>query len=200
MNFSVKDVLLAGLVSTFLFPVILLAILLFSGAVHLDVGVDDGSAKKLNEFLESIGSDQKNADEAQLPVFQANKARAQEVEEQMANMAEEKKRLEKLRAENLQIKKQIEAARNQIESMVNKDEELKEKKLQSLAQMYGSMKPIEAAPILVNMPDSSIAEILENITDIRSQAKLMAALGALDEQRAATISKLMGLEPDTPQE
>lgn len=195
MKLKVKDVFIAGVISTVLFPVVLISVLLFTGAIHFDVGVDDSSAKKLNDYLERLGPEQQDADDMQLPVYKANQAKADELEEQRSFIEAEKKRLEELKLENLDIKKSIESTRNAIEKLVSKDNELNQQKLEALAQMYAAMKPIEAAPILMNLPDSSIAELLEKIPETRSKGKLMAALGAMDEVRAAKISKKMGISP-----
>jgi len=61
-----------------------------------------------------------------------------------------------------------------------------------LAQVYAAMKPVEAAPILMNLDDNSIARIMKKIPDTRTQGKLLAAIGALNSKRAASVTKILG--------
>ena len=93
---------------------------------------------------------------------------------------------------NQRLKKEIESERKKIEALVGENRELSDEKLNALAQVYGSMKPIEAAPILLSLEDGTIAKIMEKIPEVRSKAKIMAAMGAMDNARAAVITKLLG--------
>jgi flagellar motility protein MotE (MotC chaperone) len=54
------------------------------------------------------------------------------------------------------------------------------------------MRPEEAAPILLTLNDELVATIMRLVPEVRSQSKLMGALGAMDVKRAARISRIMG--------
>jgi flagellar motility protein MotE (MotC chaperone) len=101
-------------------------------------------------------------------------------------------RLESLKIENTNLKNEIEAQRARIEALVGENRELSDKRIDALAQVYGSMKPIEAAPILLSLTEDQIAKIITKIPENRSKAKIMAAIGAMDRDRAAIITKILG--------
>ncbi len=192
MKLTLKDFVLVGLFTTLLFPVVLVAILLGTGTVHLDLGVDDPTAKTLSEYLERVKPEQKAADQKQSVEYQANLKLKDDLEKRQAIVQAEIERLEALKLENNNLKKELDAKKNSIEQLVNQDKELKDQRLEALARVYGSMKPIEAAPILLSMEDEKITSILKQVPESRAQAKLLAALGAMDKERAAHISRLLG--------
>jgi flagellar motility protein MotE (MotC chaperone) len=82
--------------------------------------------------------------------------------------------------------------REEIDKKVGESRMLSDQKIEELAQVYAAMKPIEAAPILMNLDDNSIARILKRVPDTRSQGKLLAAIGALNTKRAASVTKILG--------
>ena len=56
MKLKVKDVFVAGVISTVLFPVVLISVLLYTGAIHFDVGVDetDDQRRKIYNYLSEL--------------------------------------------------------------------------------------------------------------------------------------------------
>ena len=192
MKFPIKDIILVGLISTIIFPVILVLVLMLTGVVHLSVGVEDNAAKDMTKYLEKYSPIQDQADAQQSKLFEANKLKINELAAQQKEVQTEVERLENLKAENSQIKDEITKQKEEIEKLVGQNKELTDKRLESLAQVYGNMKPVEAAPILLTMDDPSIAKIMKKMTEPRTKAKLLAALGAMDKARAAEISRLLG--------
>lgn len=189
---KLKDLLGISLVSIFLFPVLLIGIMLAAGVVHLETG--DGKDK---ERLKPVftGEDQAKQEEAeakQLKAFKALEQKEKELKEREAEVNRETERLENLKLETMQAKDQIAADRRKIEEAVGKSSEAQDKQIASLAEVYGGMRPDEAAPILLSLDNAMVVRIMKKIPEARATSKLMAALAALDVKRAATITTLMG--------
>ena len=75
---------------------------------------------------------------------------------------------------------------------MGRNSELQDKQIASLAEVYGGMRPEEAAPILLSLDDGMVVRIMRKIPETRSTSKLMAALAALDVKRAARITRHLG--------
>ncbi|HSQ41143.1 MAG TPA: hypothetical protein VLM37_02555 [Fibrobacteraceae bacterium] len=192
MNLKISDIIGVGIASLLLFPVVFFAVLLGTGTAHLEFGEDSAVRAKLAGYLEKMNPMQRQNDLEQSKLFEANKKKASEMEAEQARLQEEISRLETLKAENARLKESISSDRKHIEDMVGQSKQLSDQRVDELAQVYGAMKPVEAAPILLNMDDLSIAKIIKRVPETRSQAKLMAALGAMDSQRAASITQILG--------
>lgn len=192
MSIKIKDLVTVGLLSTLLFPVVLILVLLLTGVVHLDLGMDKSTAKDMTQYLEKYSPLQDEADSKQSKLFQANQKKVLEIDEKEKQITAEIERLESLKIENTNLKNEIEAQRDRIEALVGENRELSDKRIDALAQVYGSMKPIEAAPILLSLTEDQIAKIITKIPENRSKAKIMAALGAMDRDRTAIITKILG--------
>ena len=195
---KLKDLLGISLVSIFLFPVVLIGIMLAAGVVHLETG--DGKDK---ERLKPVftGEDQAKQEEAeakQLKAFKALEQKEQELKEREAEVNRETERLENLKLETVQAKDQIAEERRKIEEAVGKSSEAQDKQIASLAEVYGGMRPDEAAPILLGLDKAMVVRILRKIPEARATSKLLAALAALDVKRAAAITNLMGAKPKVP--
>ncbi|MBW8889839.1 MAG: hypothetical protein JF616_18930 [Fibrobacteres bacterium] len=195
---KLKDLLGISLVSVFLFPVLLIGIMLAAGVVHLETG--DGKDK---ERLKPVytGEDQAKQEEAeakQLKAFKALEQKEKELKDREAEVNRETERLENLKLETVQAKDQIAAERRKIEEAVGKSSEAQDKQIASLAEVYGGMRPDEAAPILLSLDNAMVVRIMKKIPETRATSKLMAALAALDVKRAATITTLMGGKSKTP--
>jgi flagellar motility protein MotE (MotC chaperone) len=189
---QIKDLVTVGLLSTLLFPVVLILVLLLTGVVHLDLGMNKSTAKDMTQYLEKYSPLQDEADSKQSKLFQANQKKVLEIDEKEKKVIAEIERLESLKIENTDLKNEIEAQRTRIEALVGENRELSDKRIDALAQVYGSMKPIEAAPILLSLTEDQIAKIITKIPENRSKAKIMAAIGAMDRDRAAIITKILG--------
>jgi flagellar motility protein MotE (MotC chaperone) len=195
---KLKDLLGISLVSVFLFPVVLIGIMLAAGVVHLEAG--DGKDK---ERLKPVftGEDQAKQEEAeakQLKAFKALEQKEKELNAREAEVNRETERLENLKLETMQAKDQIAEERRRIEEAVGKSAEAQDKQIAALAEVYGGMRPDEAAPILLSLDNAMVVRIMKKIPEARATSKLMAALAALDVKRAAAITNLMGGKGKTP--
>lgn len=192
MNIRIRDILGVALGALLLFPLIFFAVLFLTGTAHVELGVDQETRKELSGYLEQYTPEQDRSDAEQSKLFIANQRKEEELRNQEERIAKEIERLENLKIQNAQLKKEIEENRERIEGLVGENRDLSDQKVEDLARVYGAMKPIEAAPILLSLRNQDIARILKRIPEVRAQAKLMAALGAMDSNRAATITKILG--------
>lgn len=193
MEIKARDIVGVGIASLLLFPVIFFTVLLGTGTAHLELGgVDEAARKKLSGYLERHTPAQETQDLEQSKIYEANQKLTVKLAEQEALLRAEAGRLELVKLENAKALEQIRADRERIDKLVSHSATLSDQKVEELAQVYGAMKPVEAAPILLNLDDISIAKIVKRVTEVRAQAKLMAAMGALDTKRAASITKILG--------
>ena len=109
-----------------------------------------------------------------------------------ADVNREIERLENLKLETMKAKDEIAEDRRKIEELVGKSADIQDKQIASLAEVYGGMRPDEAAPILLSLDNAMVVRILKKIPETRATSKLMAALAALDVKRAADITTLLG--------
>lgn len=189
---KLKDLLGISLVSIFLFPVILIGIMLAAGVVHLEFG--DGKDKDRIKTVYA-GEEQARQDEAeskQLKAYKALETKEKELRDKEAEVNVEIERLENLKLETVAAKEQIAEHRRKIEELVGKSAEIQDKQIASLAEVYGGMRPEEAAPILLSLENSMVVRILKKVPETRATSKLMAALAALNVKRAAEITVLLG--------
>ncbi|MGL1935129.1 MAG: hypothetical protein OCD01_08915 [Fibrobacterales bacterium] len=196
MKVRLKDVITAGIASLFLFPVVFVVVLLATGTIHIEMGEGDAAKDGLVQFLETYHPKQDSSDSEQSKLFEAIKLRDKNLELREARLQEEIERLENIKMENDVLKKEIGQHRDRIEKLVGESKELSDERIDALAQVYGNMKPTEAAPILLSLNDDDIVGIVKRIPEVRAQAKLMAALGAMSNERAAVITKKLGWKND----
>tara|TARA_B110000483_G_C18159307_1_gene528660 strand:+ start:535 stop:1128 length:594 start_codon:yes stop_codon:yes gene_type:complete len=195
---KLTDIILTGLAALFLSPVVIIATLLYSGVIHLNAELDNEDAKGMSEFLQKYNPYQDSANAEQSKVFAAAKVGQTKLESERKQISLDIERLESLKDDNQALKTQIENERKKIETLVGENRELSDERLNQLAEVYGSMKPIESAPILLSLENKTVSKIIEKIPDIRAKAKIMAAMGAMDNARAAEITKLLGWRNGTP--
>jgi len=193
MDIRARDLIGVGFASLLLFPVVFFAVLLASGMARLEVGALNVEVKKMIAgYLERNSPDQEAQDLEQSKLYEANRKLAAELDEKQQQLKEELSRLELLKLEASQSLAQINQNREEINKKVGESDVLSNQKIEELAQVYAAMKPVEAAPILMNLDDNSIARILKKVPDSRTQGKLLAAIGALSAKRAASITKILG--------
>jgi flagellar motility protein MotE (MotC chaperone) len=195
---KLKDLLGISLVSIFLFPVLLIGIMLAAGVVHLETGDGKDKERLKPVFTGEDQARQEEAEEKQLKAFKALELKEKELKEKEAEINRETERLENLKMETLQAKEQIEADRRKIEEAVGKSADAQDKQIASLAELYGGMRPDEAAPILLSLDNAMVVRIMKKIPEARAASKLMAALAALDVKRAAAITTLLGGKVKAP--
>jgi len=193
MDIRARDLIGVGIASMLLFPVVFFAVLLASGMARLEVGaLNVELKKKISGYLERHSPDQEIQDLEQSKLYEANRKLVAELEEQQRLLKEEASRLELLRLETSQNLAQMNQNREEINKKIGESDVLSNQKIEELAQVYAAMKPVEAAPILMNLDDNSIARILKKVPDSRAQGKLLAAIGALSAKRAASVTKILG--------
>jgi len=193
MDIRARDLIGVGIASLLLFPVIFFAVLLASGMARLEVGTLNVEVKKMIAgYLERNSPDQEAQDLEQSKLYEANRKLAAELEEKQQQLKEELSRLELLKLETSQNLAKMSQDREEINKKVGESDVLTNQKIEELAQVYAAMKPVEAAPILMNLDDNSVARILKKVPDSRTQGKLLAAIGALNSKRAASVTKILG--------
>jgi flagellar motility protein MotE (MotC chaperone) len=192
MDIRIRDIIGVGVASLLLFPIVFLGVLLLSDTAHIQIGTSKAVESELMGYLERFTPEQDKSDAMQSPLYKANLKKEQELREQEQFLAKEIARLEAIKVENALLKKQMDEQREKIELFVGESKDLSDAKVEELAQVYGSMKPIEAAPILLSLEDRNIARIIKRIPEVRSQAKILAALGAMERDRAASVTKILG--------
>jgi len=193
MDIRARDLIGVGIASLLLFPVVFFAVLLASGMARLEVGALNVEVKKMIAgYLERHSPDQEMQDMEQSKLYEANRKLAAELDEKQQQLKEELSRLELLKLETSQSLAQMNQNREEINKKVGESDVLTNQKIEELAQVYAAMKPVEAAPILMNLDDNSIARILKKVPDSRTQGKLLAAIGALSSKRAASVTKILG--------
>jgi flagellar motility protein MotE (MotC chaperone) len=189
---KLKDLLGISLISVFLFPVLLIGIMLAAGVVHLETGDGKDKERLKPVFTGEDKAKQEEAEAKQLKAFKALELKEKELKDREAEVNRETERLENLKLETVQAKDQIAEERRRIEAAVGKSAEAQDKQIASLAEVYGGMRPDEAAPILLSLDNAMVVRIMKKIPETRATSKLMAALAALDVKRAAVITNLMG--------
>lgn len=189
---KLKDLIGISLVSIFLFPVILIAIMLAAGVVHIEFGNGKDKERLKETFAPPSDEAQQELEAKQLKAYKAAESKEQDVKAKEADVAKEIERLEALKQETAKAKDEITAERKRIEELVGKNSELQDKQIASLAEVYGGMRPEEAAPILLSLKDEMVVKIMRKIPETRATSKLLAALAALDVKRAARITTLLG--------
>ncbi|GHV14151.1 hypothetical protein AGMMS49938_09800 [Fibrobacterales bacterium] len=193
MDIRAKDLVGVGIASLLLFPVIFFAVLLATGTAKLEVGgLSDDVKKKISGYLERHSPEQEQQDLEQSKIYEANRLLVAELEAKQREIQDEEARLELLKLEVSQNLAKINQTRDTIDKKVGESKELSDQKIEELAQVYAAMKPVEAAPILLNLDDTSIARIFKRMPDTRGQGKLMAAIGAISTKRAAAVTKILG--------
>ncbi|MDQ2999826.1 MAG: hypothetical protein M3Y08_00990 [Fibrobacterota bacterium] len=192
---KLKDILGISLVSIFLFPIILVAIMLAAGVVHLEFGNGKDKERINTAFTGVDQARQEEAEAKQLKSFKALETKERDLMEKESQINREIERLENLKLETIKTKDEIAEHRRKIEELVGKSAEVQDKQIASLAEVYGAMRPDEAAPILLSLDDAMVVRIMKKIPETRATSKLLASLAALNVKRAAHITTLLGGKP-----
>ena len=189
---KLKDLIGISLVSIFLFPVILIGIMMAAGVVRLEFGEAKDREKAKQAFAVRDEAKQEEIESKQLKAYKAVETKEQDLKARQEALNREMERLENLKLETEKAREEIRLSQKRIEELVGRNSELQDKQIASLAEVYGGMRPEEAAPILLSLDDGMVVRIMRKIPETRSTSKLMAALAALDVKRAARITKLLG--------
>ena len=189
---KLKDLLGISLVSIFLFPIVLVGIMLAAGVVHLEFGDGKDKDRIKNAYNGEDRAKQEESEAKQLKSYKALEIKEKELRDRESEVNVEIERLENLKMETLKAKDEIAEHRRKIEEAVGKSAEVQDKQIASLAEVYGGMRPDEAAPILLSLDNAMVVRIMKKIPETRSTSKLLAALAALNVKRAAEITTLLG--------
>lgn len=187
-----KDLLGLSLVSVFLFPVVLIAVMIGTGMARLEFGDRHEAGAPAADFLHAEPEGQEAYEEKQTKAFLALEAREAALKARKSELDAEAERLENLKLETVKAKEEIVRERGRIEELVKQSSQIQDKKIANLAEVYGAMRPDEAAPVLLSLEDNLVVRILQKVPEARSASKLLAAMAALDVRRAALITKLLG--------
>jgi flagellar motility protein MotE (MotC chaperone) len=187
---KLKDLIIVAIVGILSFPIIVIAILLINGTVRLEYG----PVKKVIEEekkIEMIKQSNKKDSiyQANSKLFTATQLEKEELEKERKRLQDVEIRLNELKKEIEEKKISIELDRKSIEKIVESKDTLRGKKIKTVAKIYTSMKPAEAAQILEVMPDKDAADIMSAINDDRQKAKIMEAFST---DKAARMTSMLG--------
>jgi flagellar motility protein MotE (MotC chaperone) len=191
-----KDIFALGVLAVASFPIVLLGVLLWTGNVRMVFGPesqDPNARSKLLERPEDIPGATKPADAHEQPAgLSADKSTgSEELDRREAELLREESRISALREDAAQIRDTIRMERKRLEAILGKGDSLQGERTAVLASTFSSMKPDAAAKILVALDDLLVTAILRKVSDDKPRAKLLAAVGKLDTQRAGRISRLL---------
>jgi len=192
----IKDVIALGLLALVSFPVILLGVLMWTGNVRLAFGPEDPSQSAARERLQVRPEDLATAPMPAAPTTEnhmdgALGVREAELDGREADVQRELSRVGELRDQDQRLRDTIEMERKRIEALLSGKDSLEQARLQVLARTFSGMKPDQAAKILVGLDDILATGVLRAVQEDRSRAKMLAAIGKLDSQRAAAIARLL---------
>ena len=194
---KLKDIIALGLLAVVTFPIVLLGVLLWTGNVRLVFGPetqDPNARAKLLERPEDIpgATVTHPGSNSTITVKGASTpAAAGDMDQREAEVLRETKRLEDLRLQDGYMRDTIRAERVRLETLLSARDSLESKRTEVLAATFVGMKPDQAAKILVALDDILVTAVIRRVSDDKSRAKILAALGKLDVQRAARVTRLL---------
>jgi flagellar motility protein MotE (MotC chaperone) len=193
---KLKDILIIAGAILLSFPIVLGITMTATGFMKLSFGWEE----KNKETKEEVDAIKWNHKQDSMMIMhskslQALESQREELQKKAADVKENEERLLSLQQEIANRNNDLQKTRAQIEALVNKSAEMEDRRLKQLAGVYASMRAEEAAPILYTLKDDMIVSIMEKITDNRQKAKLMAAFGNINKERAGEISRRMGIDP-----
>lgn len=193
----IKDIIALGILALVSFPVVLLGVLMWTGNVRLAFGPEDPSLSAARERLQVRSEDLAATVE---PISGAGGAahgdgaimiREAELDSREAQLQRDLSRLEELRQEDARLRDTILAERKRIDVLLAGKDSLEQSRLAVLARTFTGMKPDQAAKIFTGLDDILVTGILRAVKDDKPRAKMLAALGKLDPQRAAAVARLL---------
>lgn len=188
-----KDIVAIAALAIASFPIVLLGVLLWTGNVRMIFGPeshDPNARSHLLERPEDIPGATRSATEGQSP-SSSTSVNTEELDRREAELQREETRISALRDEAAQIRDTIRSERARLEAILGKGDSLQAERTAVLAATFSSMKPDAAAKILVALDDILVTAIMRKVSDDKPRAKLLAAVGKLDNQRAGRISRLL---------
>lgn len=200
---KMKDIVALGALAVVSFPIVMLGVLLWTGNVRLVFGPepqDPMARAKLMERPEDIPGAVRQSgpgDSAggKIRTDSGVLARSQELDRREADLVRMTQRAQMLQQDDERLRDSIRAERRRIEAMGKSGDSLQGVRVGVLACTFEGMKADQAAKILCAMDDALGTAILRKISDDKIRAKLLAATGKIDVQRAARLSRLLASAP-----
>jgi flagellar motility protein MotE (MotC chaperone) len=184
----IKYVLIVGAAGLLGFPIAYIAIMFFEGQLRIEKGSQAPKVKEEAQVLK-YSPIQDSMAVVHSKIYQSMLLEQERLEQGKRQNAKEQDRIALLSRELEEKAQKIQNSKKEIEQIVKTSETLEQRRIQSLAKIYASMRPDEAAPILETLPDRLIIAILKSIGEDRQKAKIMERM---DKKRAGRISELMG--------
>jgi len=197
---KMKDIVALGALAVVSFPVVLLGVLLWTGNVRMVFGPeaqDPLARAKLLERPEEIpGATRSGVDSTGHPATESGlQARSEELDKREADLVRLSQRVQMLQQDDERLRDTIRMERQRLEAILGKGDSLQSNRTAILAATFAGMKADAAAKILAALDDVITTAILRKIPDDKPRAKVLAALGKIDVQRAARISRLLSSAP-----
>lgn len=197
---KMKDIVALGALAVVSFPVVLLGVLLWTGNVRMVFGPeaqDPLARAKLLERPEEIpGATRAGSDSTIHGATESGlQARAEELDKREADLVRLSQRVQMLQQDDERLRDTIRMERQRLESILGKGDSLQGNRTTVLAATFAGMKADAAAKILAALDDVITTAILRKVSDDKPRAKILAALGKIDVQRAARISRLLSAAP-----
>ena len=164
-----------------------------TGFLNVSFGFKQGNKEEAKPTVEIIKYTpyQESLAVVHSKAFQAFEMQRKEIEDKEKRLVEDEARLQELKKDITRRTEDLEKTKARLEELVKQSSVIEERRIKQLAQIYGSMRAEEAAPILYTLKDDLIVQIIRRIGDDRQKAKLMTAMGNLSKERAGRISKMM---------
>jgi len=121
-----------------------------------------------------------------LSAFQQKEIEIRKKEEQLKDKEE---RLDKLEKEIEQKVKDLLALQKEVQSVRSEKQETQNTRVRSLAKIYGTMKPKEAAKLMENLDDKLVMGIISTMTPDEAAA----ILALMEVKKAAKISEALSV-------
>jgi len=190
MKLTLKHLIIIAATLTISFPVIYLLMLFATGNAHIEFNqpVKNKRDEKQLKFMHS--SARKDS------LFAVQSQTFFAVEREKAELVQEKKHAEEQQQRVIMVEQELDKTRSdlaqerkKLEKLVGQSDTLEKKRLKQLAKVYGAMRPEEASRILETLDDDLCISILSQMGDDRQKAKIMASISA---DKATRISKKIG--------
>jgi flagellar motility protein MotE (MotC chaperone) len=190
MKLRFKDIAAIIAVAVLSLPIMYLAVLFATDNIRVEF-FPERRIEKDEENLRVIRQTARRDSLAvtQLEAYQALRRERAEIEKEREQLRAQQERINLLSGELEQKRNELQLERQKLEALVAESDTLRQKRIKQLARVYGAMKANEAASILETLGDDLVIQVINNISDDRQRAKILAALS---EGKAARMSKKMG--------
>jgi flagellar motility protein MotE (MotC chaperone) len=189
MKLTLKQLIIIMACLTLSFPVVYLFMMFATGNARIEFSKHKEKKDEREVKLMALNARKDSLAAQHSQTFMA-------IEKQLADLDNEKKRVNEERERMLMVQQEIEKTRGdlseerkKLEKLVGQSDELDKKRIKQLAKVYGAMRPEEAARILETLDDDLLIKILGSMGDDRQKAKIMSTIS---QEKATRISKKIG--------